>query len=158
MTLCKGHRTCCWLIASQESCCNNVTCSSWSCYAWSCHFKDTKSTKQNVLTSAIFETKIRESPYVSKANGKTHQSQEKIQFWRPCLPLLDLSHLESSNEVTTTVCGKSDSFRIKYPENWDRQYYNNSPSEMDKYTPKECLLHIDFPTYMCCTVTCNVSY
>lgn len=30
--------------------------------------KDLKNTKRNVLTSTIFETKIRESPYVSKAD------------------------------------------------------------------------------------------
>lgn len=122
ITLCKGHRTCCRLITSEGSRCNNVTRSSWSCYAWGCHFKDWKSTKHNVLTSTIFETKIRESPYVSKADGKTHQSQEKIQFWRPCLPLFDISHLESSNEVRIAVWRKSNSLRIKYPENWSGQY------------------------------------
>ena len=34
--------------------------------------------KKIVLTSAIFKTKVREPPYVAKADGKAHQSQKKI--------------------------------------------------------------------------------
>ena len=38
-------------------------------------------------TSTIFVAQIRKSPYVSKANREANQSQEEVDFARPCFPL-----------------------------------------------------------------------